>query len=157
MADPSSSRTSRPSARAAPRIGVAADRVQIAWSISVPSEVAPLVEHLQSSAHHAVPISLPTQQERGRPLSSRESQCDHLEAIADGIDQLKTAIMADLSAWKDILGKHEDMHAKRGNSGRAGVEKSGSGRAPGTDRPGDAGQEEEDDEDEDEEEEEEEV
>lgn len=88
-------------------------------------------------------------------MTSRETESEYLEALASSVDELKAKLMSDMSAWKDAVGRFEDLEASRLDSGPFQARRDKSRGAQDQGQNGDEnGGEEEDEEDEEDEDEE---
>lgn len=89
--------------------------VSLQYSIVPPAGSTP-PPNVPAQHSHSVPIQLPLSSRQGAPSSSRESDTVYLSALADAVDEIKGRVMADMSAWKDAVGRYEDAEARRAGS-----------------------------------------
>ncbi|CAO1631838.1 unnamed protein product [Sympodiomycopsis kandeliae] len=76
--------------------------------------------YLNPNSSLTVPLTVPLSSTQGAPSSSRESDTAYLKALGDSIDEMKAQVMAHMSAWKDTVGKFEDMESRRLGSRNVG-------------------------------------
>lgn len=89
----------------------------LTYTITTPSEAPKSsTAHLNSQRTLSTPINVPLSKTQGLPSSSRQVETAYLSALADSIDEMKYLVMNDMSAWKDAVGRFEDLEARRAGS-----------------------------------------
>lgn len=100
--------------------------IRLSYSLTLPEPVASrpanrltaLPPHLtsppESSAMLISPLNIPTATNQGAPASSRDTESHWLASLADGVDELRIKMTAELAYWKDVVGGEEEGESKRG-------------------------------------------
>ncbi|PWN20638.1 hypothetical protein BCV69DRAFT_282857 [Microstroma glucosiphilum] len=99
--------------------------IRLSYSLTLPEPIASrpankltaLPPHLtsppESSATLVAPLSIPTATNQGAPASSRDTEGHWLASLADGVDELRVKMTAELAYWKDVIGGEEEGESKR--------------------------------------------
>jgi hypothetical protein len=100
--------------------------IRLSYSLTLPEPIASrltnkltaLPPHMtsppESSATLTSPLHIPTATNQGAPASSRDTEGHWLASLADGVDELRIKMTAELAYWKDLIGGEEDGESKRG-------------------------------------------
>lgn len=108
--------------------------VRISYSVSLPEGSQPprsgpdaWSAPLPSTSSLSTPIQLALSQTPGSPHSSRETEKEYLQALVRAVEEAKEQLMPRMTAWKDSVGKFEDVQAKRLDSGAPRKNKAATG------------------------------